>query len=190
MTTQINNNRSKRKFTNYKKFDNMSYMEIIEEYNSYPSDKLKFSYIGKEAINYSEGQLYMGGKGSIQVKEDLKQSKFLSEQDKAEGWIQKFPKSRKFSQYLITNLHYLPEHLWEKMKPFYQDGIHVGYKVNDGSINFFVNCADTDEITKLLLDEIRKERKNLEVIKNLTLFLEEKGIDCWITIRARKCLNL
>lgn len=187
MATQNKNSKGKRKFVNFKKYNNMSYMDIIEEYTSYPSDteKLKFSYVSKVAENYSENSAHLSS-----YKDELKQSRFLSEEDKADGWIQKFPRTKKFGHFLITNLHYLPEHLWEKMKPFYQDSIHVGYKVSDGAMNFFVNCADTDESTRLLMKEISKNCKDVDLIKMLTLLLEEKGINSWITIRARKCLNI
>lgn len=191
MATQNKNNKGKRKFINFKKYNNMSYMDIIEEYTSYPSDteKTKFSYVTQVAENYSESNAHLA-KTSYQYRDEIKQSRFLSEEDKADGWIQKFPRTKKYSQFLITNLHYLPEHLWEKMKPFYQDNIHVGYKVSDGAMNFFVNCADTDESTRLLMKEISKNSKDLELIKRLILLLEEKGINSWITIRARKCLNI
>lgn len=201
MSQNPKNDTSKPRGPSVRRLLNMSYMEILENYLEYPqpdnidSDKkhlYKYKYLADVVANPTTSD-NINVLGNIQIKKADKPFKtdFLSESDKAEGWIQKFSTNKKFSKFLQTNLHYLPEHLWSKMKPFYQDNVHVGYKVNDGNVHFFVHCADsTDEITKTLYSSISKGYNiDKQFVSDMILQLEEKGIDSWLTMRAKSLLT-
>ena len=157
----------------------MEYLDILDNYLTYPSDQLK--YIIKKANDQKKPVKF----------------KFLSEQDKAYGWKQKFSNDRRGSKFLQCNLHYLPEHLWNNLRPVIHEDITVGYKVNDNNINFFVHKADSDNISKELFEEIKFSRCNrdfsrgelYEKVSDLNSKLIEKGIESWMTIRASKLLE-
>jgi hypothetical protein len=169
--SDIRNNkaRTNKKETSYKQYKNMQYMEILENYLEYPNKNLKFKYT---------------------VNGNVESTNFISEEDKADGWTQQFTNSNKFSKFLQTNLHYLPENLWGRTTVFYQDGVVVGYKANDRNINYFVHSADTDEVTKQLFDAIKpKVNINIQLINELLFVFDDKEIESWITIRAKKIVE-
>ena len=190
MSDQINlNNREitdneKKKGTrgpSFKKLEKMDYLEILDNYLEYPSKNLKFT------VNRLDGS-----KDKI---------KFLSEEDKAYGWIQNHSRSKKASKFLQTNLHYLPEHLWDDLVPFVDKTANsvVGYKVKDQNINYFVHKADSDSYSEELYNEINMKKlgrnkgyfdeESLENISRLNSYLIDKGIDSWLTLRATKILE-
>ena len=115
---------------------------------------------------------------------ERKKAKFLSEQEKADGWMQQFSSTIKFSVF-PTNLHYLPEHLWTKLIPFYQENVKVGHKTRDKNIYYFVHNADTDSTSWELL--MSKDRYDLDKdrIKQLVDYFDEKGIESWLTFSER-----
>ncbi len=184
---KLNNSESKepeRKHSrgpSFKKLEKMDYLEILDNYIEYPSKNLKF------AVTNFDGE-----KDKV---------KFISEEDKAFGWKQSHSKCRKTSKFLQTNLHYLPEHLWENLTPFVDKTVNsvVGYKVSDNNINYFVHKADSDGITEELFSEITMKRlsnskgniseETKENIRRLNTILVEKGIESWMTIRASKLLE-
>jgi hypothetical protein len=164
-----NNKTHTKKGFNSKQYKNMSYMEILENYSEYPNKDLKFKF----TIN-----------GNVET------TKFISEEDKANGWIQQFTNSNKFSKFLQTNLHYLPEHIWDRTKVFNQEGVVVGYKAYDKNINFFVHSADTDDVARQLFNAIKpKYNINIQLVKELLFVFDDKGIESWLTIRARNIIN-
>ena len=164
-------NPNHRKGPSIKKLKSMNYIEILEHYTSYPDDNLKFT---------------CNAHIDSQSKKDYRMVQFLSEQDKAEGWIQKFPNIKRYSKFLQTNLHYLPEHLWSRLQEVAVDGVLVGYKVRDNCVNFFVYSADIDETTIQLYKEISKQCVEKELVRYLLSKFEEKGLESWLTIRAAK----
>ena len=164
----------------YRKLDKMNYLEILDHYMEYPSKNLRFN---------------------VTVDDEKRKVKFLTEEDKAFGWNQTFSKNKKASKFLQTNLHYLPEHLWDDLVPFVDQtaGSLVGYRVRDGNINFFVHKADSDSLSRELYDEINMKKlapcwgniseESKTKIKRLNDYLIERGIDSWLTIRATKLLK-
>jgi hypothetical protein len=162
---------------NFKKFQNMEYLDILDNYMEYPSKNIKFSTDQHSKI------------------------KFLSENDKASGWNQLYRNSKKSSKFLQTNLHYLPESVWPRLKEFTDKTSNsvVGYKTSEQNINYFVHKADTDDVTRELFNEINLNTlsiskgnltdKSKENIIKLNSFLIEKGIESWLTIRATKVLE-
>ena len=132
---------------------NMDYMEMIEHYIEYPAKGLKFTFTDIDVENITDNEItsQLGKKMPLTVSSSKKaKAKFLSEKEKAEGWREVFSDSRRNYKFLQTNLHYLPEHLWYRMKPFHQDGATVGFKVKDKGIHFFVHNADTDNESREL----------------------------------------
>lgn len=186
MSGTLNSNKnSKKKGPSNKELSNMPYMEILEHYIQYPNNNLKFTHTNFVCKNTST----IPGKNSGPIEMEVTKSKFLSEEEKADGWRQVFPSHVKYRKFLQTNLHHLPPHLWGKIKPFYDNKVLVGYKVNDNSMNFFIHIADTDEISKKLFNEVYSKNPNIETLKELVGSLDIRGIDSWLIIKANKMIN-
>ena len=193
MSEQKNNSESKKRVPSMRQLKNMGYMELLENYIEYPQKNLKFSYISNEVDNADSlrSSLESGKKTKFTADgREIKKAKFLSEKDKADGWNQKFSRSKKFSKFFQTNLHYLPEHLWTKLSPFYQETVLVGYKTKDSNVHYFVHNADTDESSWALFNAI-KDRYHMDRdrVQELLNFFEEKGIESWLTIRAKEYME-
>lgn len=176
----------KNKEPSLRDFNNMPYMEILEHYIQYPNDNLRFTHTNLVCENYSEVPESKGGP----VEMEVTKSKFLTEEEKADGWRQVFPSNMKYRKFLQTNLHHLPPHLWEKMKPFYDNKVLVGYKVKDDAMNFFIHIADTDVISRDLFKEVNSSNLNIDRVKQLVGTLNDRGIESWLTIKANKIINI
>ena len=179
------------KDSKFKKYRNMTYMDIIQYYEDYPNEELQYSVLEPDITKVSIPdnvitKIFIGKGDYVENKKN-----FISEQDKADGWIENYSSLKKFSKFLQTNLHYLPEHLWDKMSEVYQDKILIGYRVRDKYIYFFVHVADTDNLSRELYKYIKNPQKtDKERINDIVFQMEEKGIYSWLTIRVRKYLNL
>ena len=176
-----------------KQLKNMDYMQMIEHYIEYPSKGLKYSY--NQPIYSNLSALASASSIGKSIKLDVSGTKrvkvnFVSEKEKAEGWRDVYSPCKRNSKFLQTNLHYLPEHLWPKLRAFRQDGVDVGMKVSDRTVHFFVHKADTDDLSRELFQLIQNRyNTDKERIKEiLTFFNEEKGIESWLTIRANSIL--
>lgn len=165
---------------------------MIEHYIEYPAKNLKFSYSQPVVTNLSAvaNSSTLGKNIKLEVSEvKTAKSPFLSEKDKAEGWRDLYSTSKRYSKFLQTNLHYLPEHLWPTIRAFRQDGVDVGYKARDRSVHFFVHNADTDDKSRELYMLTRNQfNPDKERIKELLEVFDEKGIESWLTIRAKSLL--
>ena len=77
-----------------------------------------------------------------------------------------------------------------KLSPFYQESVLVGYKTKDSNVHYFVHNADTDESSWALFNAI-KNRYDMdkERVQELLNYFEEKGIESWLTIRAKEYMN-
>ena len=187
---KLNNdsNQVKKSFS-YKQLRNMSHMEIVSNYFEYPQKNLKFKHHTLTVPESSVSKNTVSLK-NIPIQHGVIQSKFLSEQEKADGYQQNFSKSTKFSKFLQTNLHYLPEHLWEKLSEVYENGVHVGYKAKDNSVTFFVHMADTDSTSMELFKELKHRYTfDRQKVQQLVDTLTERDIDSWLTIRAKSYLH-
>lgn len=176
-----------------KQLKNMDYMQMIEHYIEYPSKGLKYSY--NQPIYSNLSSIASASSIGKNIKLDVNGTKrlkatFVSEKEKAEGWRDVYSSSKRNSKFLQTNLHYLPEHLWPKLKSFRQDSVDVGMKVSDRTVHFFVHKADTDDLSRELFRLVQnKYNPDKERIKEiLEFFNEEKGIESWLTIRANSML--
>ena len=193
-TNTNNKDESKKRGPSIKKLKNMDYLEILEHYTEYPQKNLKFNCVQGKVTNAADisAATNLGKKvTSAQFNRTVDKVKFLSEKDKSEGWIQKYSTNKRFSKFFMTNLHFLPEHLWSKLTPFYHENVLVGYKVRDNNVYFFVHEAEVDNLSKKLYDEIRiPYRANKENVRNLVEQLESKDIDeCWLTMRAKSLIT-
>ena len=171
---------------------NMDYMQMIEHYMEYPAKGLKFTF--NEHVYSNLSSVATGTGIGKNVKLELKGTKpgkasFVSEKDKADGWRDNYSSSSNYSKFLQTNLHFLPEHLWERAKEFRQDGVNVGMKVSDKTVHFFVHKADTDDLSRELytLTKNRYDPNKVRIQEILDVF-SEKGIESWLTIRAKSLL--
>lgn len=193
MSESQNNTESKKRVPSFRYLKKMNYMELLENYIEYPQKNLKFNYVSSETSNASTIQSSQESGKKVKFTADgreVKKAKFLSEHEKADGWKQQFSSTIKFSKFFQTNLHYLPEHLWTKLTPFYQENVKVGHKTRDNNVYYFVHNADTDNTSWELFNAL-KDRYNLDKdrIKELVNYFDEKGIESWLTIRAKKYLE-
>jgi hypothetical protein len=190
-------NSTKSKADNVKKVSinqlkNMDYMQMIEHYIEYPAKGLKYSFNQNTYSNLSSATTAstLGKNVKLDIT-DTKRAKtnFVTEKEKAEGWRDVYSSSKRNSKFLQTNLHYLPEHLWSKVRPFRQDNVDVGMKVSDESIHFFVHKADTDDLTRELFQLVQNKYKpDIVRIQEILEVFNEKGIESWLTIRANSLL--
>lgn len=165
---------------NIRSLHKMDYLEILDNYQKYPDDRLSFS------LKWTKD------------KKNNNRYKFLSEEDKAFCWKQNFSKQKKLSKFLQCNLHHVPENLWDDLYPVLHENIIVGYKVSDNNVNFFVHKADTDDMTRELFNEIKLDNCDKDFpsipelydkVNSINNQLIEKGIESWMTIRASKLLE-
>ena len=169
----------------FNKSKNMSFMEMVESYIEYPKEGQKFNYF----VPNLKTEVSDKNKTDSVNNMIKKTSKFLSEKEKADGWKQNYFNSKNSNQYFQTNLHFLPEHLWNGMTPYYQDGILIAYKAKDKNIHFLIHKADTDSVSHQLRSAIKNPNMvDKELVKKLLAVFEEKGIESWLTIRAKKLL--
>ena len=192
-----NNNTSdapKKKGPSIKWLKNMSYLEILEHYTDYPQKNLKFNCVQSKVSNPNDiTSAIASGKKATSAKFDnsVDKVKFLNEKDKSEGWNQIYSSNRRFSKFFMTNLHYLPENLWDKLVPFYHENVLVGYKVRDKNVHFFVHEAEVDKLSRELYQEIRiPYRADKEKVKRMVEELNRREIDdCWLTRRATSLIS-
>ena len=187
-----NSDSTTRKKISINHLKNMNYMEMIEHYIEYPAKGLKFTFtdVDIENVSAAVSASQLGKNVPLKVSSTKKaKAKFLSEKEKAEGWREVFSESRRNFKFLQTNLHYLPEHLWSKMKPFQQEGTTVGFKVRDKGIHFFVHNADTDNESRELFSLVTTPYSDVVRIQELLTVFDDKGIESWLTIRAKSLLE-
>ena len=198
--TRTQKDDSKKRTHSVKRLKTMEYMDILEFYENYPSSNLKFSYLPKEISNFDNFKASLIAGKNIDLKSNgkLKKSSFLTETEKAEGWTQVFPNQRKFSKFLQCNLYYLPEHLWEKLVPFFtkpttdnEKPVLVGYKVRDGNIHFFVHVAEVaDNISWSLFYHLREQKVDKDFIESLLTELDNHyNFESWLSIKARNMIS-
>lgn len=163
----------------------MNFMEMVESYTEYPKNGQKFNYFVPDLKTKTPDK----NKTDAVDNMTKKTSKFLSEKEKADGWKQKYFNSKHSKQYFQTNLYFLPEHLWDGMTPYYQDGVLLAHKAKDKNIHFLIHKADTDSVSHQLRTAIKNPSiVDKELVKKLLDVFEEKGIESWLTIRAKKLL--
>lgn len=186
---------SKKRGPSIKKLKYMGYLEILEHYTEYPQKNLKFNCIPASVSNLSEiSSAIATGKSSSNTKfvNKLEKVKFMNEKDKADGWRQNYSYNKKFSKFLMTNLHFLPEHLWSKLIPFYHENVLVGYVVRDRNVHFFVHEAEIDNLSRRLYDAIKVPYLvDQDLVKSLVNEFESKDVEeSWLTMRAKSLISV
>ena len=185
------NNNETTRGPSIKYLKNMGYLEILEHYIEYPQKHLKFNCVPLKGTKISDNPNVVDSK-KVYVKNKLVEKvKFLGEKDKADGWIQNYSKNTRFSKFFVTNLHYLPEHLWARLKPVYHEQVHVGYKVRDDNVHFFVHEAEVDNLSRSLFDAIAVPSSiDKDYVSSLIRKLNDQEIDdCWLTIKASRLIS-
>jgi hypothetical protein len=189
------NDASKKRGPSIKKLKHMGYLEILEHYTEYPQKNLKFNCIPATVSNLAEiSSAIATGKNSSNAKfvNKLEKVKFMNEKDKADGWRQNYSYNKKFSKFLMTNLHFLPEHLWAKLIPFYHENVLVGYVVRDRNVHFFVHEAEIDNLSRKLYDAIKVPYLvDQDLVKSLVNEFESKDVEeSWLTMRAKSLISV
>lgn len=131
----------------------------------------------------------------------------LTQQELADGWQLVVPRVRR-EQYVVTNtttnktftqykknyklfrinMAQLPEHLWCKMRPIYEEGILSHYIAKDGMYLYIVNTTPVDKEIRELYSYITSENLNsgdLDRINELRSILSDNNVKGWLTIRNR-----
>ena len=192
---------SKKRTHSIKRLKTMEYMDILEFYENYPSSNLKFNYIPSEISNIDSFKASLIAGENISVSKSngkVKKTHFLTESEKADGWLQVFPHQRKFSKFLQCNLYYLPEHLWEKLVPFFtkpttdnEKPVLVGYKVKDGNIHFFVHVAEVaDSLSWSLYHHLHENKIDKEFVERLLAELDNHyNFESWLSLKAKNIIS-
>lgn len=185
------NNNETMRGPSIKYLKNMGYLEILEHYIEYPQKNLKFNCVPRKTTKVSDNPDSVDSEKINAKNKSVKKVNFLGEKDKADGWIQNYSNNTRFSKFFVTNLHYLPEHLWTRLKPVYHEQVHVGYKVRDKNVYFFVHEAEVDNLSRSLFDAIAVPSAiNKEYVSSLIHKLNNQEIDdCWLTIKANRLIN-
>ena len=176
-----------------KRYKQMDYLEILKNYEEYPSKNGKFKYDGNSINNVSaiKATLGLNNKPPLEyIDFSEKEVKFVGEKDKAEGWQQLYSENMNHSKYLLTSLHFLPEHLWDSLSYVYHEKKLVGYKCKDKSVNFFVHLSELDESSRTLKSLLNnKYDLDKDKIKNILKIFNKRNIESWLTIRAESYLE-
>lgn len=176
-----------------KRYKQMNYIEILENYEEYPSKNGKFKYNGNTVNNKNAVKSTLGLNNKIPLEYidySEKEVKFIQESEKADEWQQNYSRNMNHSQYLLTSLHFLPEHLWDSLSYVYHENKLVGYKCKDNCINFFVHLSELDDTSKTLRSLLRnKFDLDKEKIKDILKIYNKRKIESWLTLRAKKYLE-
>lgn len=166
-------------------FSRMDYTNILKNYREYPTD----------------GQYFRTINGKV---------KFSTQQEIAEGWCQTYDTKKDNYLHLRTKLQYLPEDLWENLRPwmhkekkhefannkekeeyYNSQGIMIGYKVYCDSVRFFVDISDTDELCKRVFNYLHQQFISRAGLEDLVSEMDEfeELQDSWLYIRAMMFLE-
>lgn len=198
MNCKINNQsfRSRKEFRDFiKRSRNINYLpDALYNYVEYPSSSLKFTIKKpKYTTNSIESLEKNISKPVIDIDdyEDTK-VKFLTENDKADGW--NIIPSKKDYFFLETKLCYLPSYLWKRIKSHNYDNKEVGYTVKDNKTYYFVYKTDMDEQLKEIYEILANyPRLQLDKLRNLVeevLKHDSTFSDSWLLIKSKKILGM
>lgn len=122
----------------------------------------------------------------------------LSEKEKAEGWRRVLPNvtvidkktGRTNRQHLSVKLCELPEHLWERMKPVYDNKLNkdIHYIVNDKCYRYKVQITPEDNLMRELYNYLLENEYTLdrEYVEEVCEKLDSKGHYGWLMLRAKE----
>ena len=104
----------------------------------------------------------------------------LSQEEIANDW-KTVVKKKKYKEFVETTIYLseLPPHLWNKIN----EDIII-----DGPFKYKLNKTPHDDKIKELYNEINKDIKNINLIKELYNYCVSINISSWITIRAREII--
>ena len=153
------------------------------------------------------------GSFTVKVGEETHVVNPLTQKELADGWRQVLPNvpsekitisngkrhfSRRNKLYKIIriNLSQLPEHLWEKRRAIYEDGIFSHYVVKDKLYLYIVNQTPVDnEITQLFnyvnsTNNINNlDENDILYMRSLVQTLEDNDVKGWVHIRGKCYLS-
>jgi hypothetical protein len=140
---------------------------------------------------------------SLVIKEHKKVLvKPISQRELADGWLQviKHPDykikeingvSKKYWLYntFTINLAQLPDNLWDKLVPVYNDSTLEYYKANYRRYRYIVEATPHDNNIRRLRDCLQNPYNHLDEIRELVNYLEENDIYGWVKIRGTDILE-
>jgi hypothetical protein len=152
------------------------------------------------------------GSFTVRVGEETQVVNPLTQKELADGWRLVLPKARseriiisngkkKFTRrnklYKIfrINLSQLPEHLWDRRRTIYEDGVFSHYIVKDNLYLYIVNQTPVDnEITQLFNyvnlknNSINLDENDMLCIRSHVQTLEDNDVKGWVYIRGKRLL--
>lgn len=114
----------------------------------------------------------------------------LSQEDMAKGWKMIIPKKTKKRQTYHNSifLYELPPHLWNKVKPNYNDNTHYR-NINDKIYNYSIKISDLDNTFFNLFKQVTSNTPDKNKIIDLYNLLNNNDIKSWILIRAKHMIK-
>jgi hypothetical protein len=133
----------------------------------------------------------------------------LTQKDIAEGWRLVLPKvtstrvvlsygsrqiikNKKNYKIFRINLSQLPEHLWDKLTPKYEDCQYSHSVAKDNMYLYIVKDTPVDKEIRELYNYIFYQsynKKMLNYMKNIITLLEDNNISGWVLLKAKMILN-
>lgn len=130
----------------------------------------------------------------------------LSQNELSEGWQLVIPptrsktfcinrnghiykKTKKYNHYFKIDLSKLPDHLWDKLKPVYEEGIYSYSTVKDNKYVYIVNPTVVDDDIRELANLCKAKYFNKERAIELLHSLEDNNIYGWVVLRAKKLIG-
>ena len=117
--------------------------------------------------------------------------KYLTQQEYADGWMQKIPKysKKKVISHFNLTLAYLPPHLWNKLKKTHKNNEEVYKTIVDGITLYNITETNQDNIMFLLYYEINKINPNINILKTLVDELDNSLYSSWLVIKSKYYIN-
>lgn len=130
----------------------------------------------------------------------------LTQNELAEGWEQVVPsprskvyfitkngsnfrRTKKLKHYFKIDLSKLPENLWDKLKPVYEEGLFSYSIVQNKIFVYIVNPSVVDNEIRELYCLINQQHFNKEKAMKLLQVLEDNNIHGWVVIRAKNLIG-
>lgn len=152
------------------------------------------------------------GSFTVKVGEETQVVNPLTQKELADGWRLVLPKVRseritvsngrknftrrnKLYKIFRINLSQLPEHLWDRRRTVYEDGVFSHYVVKDNLYLYIVNQTPVDnEITQLFNYVNSTNNSNnfneddMLHIRSIVQTLEDNDVKGWVHIRGKRLL--
>ena len=130
----------------------------------------------------------------------------LSQNELADGWNLVIPRpqrkliyynrngrfimrKKKLFNYFKIDLSKLPESLWHKLTPVYEEGIYSYCTVKDNRFIYIVNPTVIDDEIRELVYLMNQLKFNTSRVMELLQILQDNDIHGWVVIKAKKLIG-